>query len=319
MVRIVILDGYTLNPGDLTWKSMKSLGEVVVYDRTPVDQIITRAQGFEIVLTNKTPLGRVTLQALPGLKYVGVLATGFNVVDVAAARELGIVVTNIPAYSTMSVVQLVFAHLLEICHHVGAHGEAVRQGDWSRSADFCFWNFPLMELSGKTMGIIGYGQIGRAVARIAQVFGMKVIAVSPHSKPEPESHIRMVDLDALLRESDVISLHSPLNDSTKGIINRETLARMKDGVILINTSRGPLIVEEDLAEALKSGKVAAAGLDVLGAEPPDAVNPLLSAPNCVITPHIAWATLEARNRLMSLAVENIRAYLGGKPVNVVNT
>jgi glycerate dehydrogenase len=318
MNKIVILDGYTLNPGDLSWEGLVALGEVTYYDRTPADQVVERATGAMIILTNKTPLTRESMKQLESLKYIGVLATGYNVVDVAAARELGIVVTNVPVYGTRSVAQLVFAHLLEICHHVGAHNEAVKEGEWSRSPDFSFWKYPLIELDGKTMGIIGYGRIGKAVARIAQAFGMNVLALDPDPKAERDSEsLRFVRLDELLRESDVISLHVPLVKETEGMIHRGTIAQMKDGVILINTSRGQLIVEEDLAEALQSGKVAAAGLDVLQKEPPDEDHPLLSIPNCFITPHIAWAPREARIRLMEVAVDNLRAFLEGNPVNMV--
>jgi glycerate dehydrogenase len=318
-LKIVVLDGFTLNPGDLSWDGLNALGEVTLYDRTPVDQVIARATGHQIVLTNKTPLSRDTIRSLPSVKYIGVLATGYNVVDTEAAGGMGIVVTNIPAYSTRSVAQMVFAHLLEICHHVGAHDTAVKRGDWSGGVDFCFWNYPLVELEGKTMGIIGMGRIGQAVAGIARAMGMNIIATTPHPKAEmADGNFQYAGLDELLEKSDVISLHCPVTDATKGIINRQSIAGMKDGVILINTSRGQLIVEEDLAEALKSGKIAAAGLDVMQMEPPPAGNPLLSLPNCIITPHIAWAPREARIRLMKLTVENLRSYLAGKPVNVVS-
>lgn len=318
-MKIVVLDGYTLNPGDLSWDSLESLGKLTVYDRTPTGQVVDRSEGCEVILTNKTPLSGETLRALPEARYIGVLATGYNVVDVEVAREMGIAVTNIPSYGTRSVAQMAFAHLLEICHHVGAHNEAVQKGDWTRSSDFCFWNYPLTELADKTMGIIGMGRIGREVAGIARAFGMTIIAVDPDSRPAPVDEVfRLVSLDELLEQSDVISLHCPLVEATKGIINRETISKMKDGVILINTSRGQLIVEEDLAEALKSGKIAAAGLDVLQTEPPQAGHPLLNLPNCIITPHIAWAPKEARIRLMQIAVENLRSFLAGNPVNVVS-
>jgi glycerate dehydrogenase len=318
-MKIVVLDGYTLNPGDLSWDALQLLGEVTVYDRTPPDQVVARAAGCDVILTNKTPLTGETLRSLPALKYIGVLATGYNVVDVQAARELSIVVTNIPSYGTRSVAQMAFAHLLEICHHVGAHNEAVQNGEWTRSSDFCFWNYPLIELADKTIGIIGMGRIGREVAGIAWAFGMKVIAMDPDPKPElVDENFRFAALDELLEQSDVISLHCPLVEATKGIVNRETISRMKDGVILINTSRGQLIVEEDLAEALKSGKIAAAGLDVLQTEPPPAGHPLLNLPNCIITPHIAWAPREARIRLMGIAIDNLRSYQEGNPVNVVS-
>ncbi|MFH0761338.1 MAG: D-2-hydroxyacid dehydrogenase [Bacteroidota bacterium] len=318
-MKIVVLDGFTLNPGDLSWDELDSFGEVTIYDRTPPDQIILRAAGCEIVLTNKTPLKGDTIRALPYLKYIGVLATGYNVVDIQTARENGIVVTNIPAYGTQSVAQMVFAHLLEICHHVWAHNEAVKKGGWTKSGDFCFWNYPLIELADKTLGIIGMGRIGREVAGIARAFGMKIIAMDPDPKAElVNEDFRFAGLDEVLEKSDVISLHCPLVEDTKGIINQETISGMKDGVILINTSRGQLIVEEDLAEALKSGKIAAAGLDVLQTEPPPDDHPLLKLPNCIITPHIAWAPREARIRLMQIAIENLRSFLDGNPVNVVS-
>ena len=317
--KIAVLDGYTVNPGDLTWDELSAFGEVSLYDRTPSDQIITRADGCEIIFTNKTPLTADTIALLPSLRYIGVLATGYNVVDIRAAREAGIAVTNIPAYGTQSVAQMVFAHLLGICQQVSAHNEAVKNGEWSKKVDFCFWNYPLIELAGKTMGVIGFGRIGQAVSRIAQAMDMIVIATDPSPKAVPkEMNVRVTSLNDLLRQSDVISLHCPLAENTEGIINRETLSMMKNGVILINTSRGQLIVEDDLVEALKSGKVSAAGLDVLQTEPPPEDHPLLSLPNCIITPHIAWAPREARLRLMSIAYENLRSFLAGVPVNVVN-
>lgn len=319
LMKIVVLDGYTTNPGDLTWDELESFGEVTVYDRTPPDLIIPRAAGCEIVLTNKTPMDRDTIRALSSLQYIGVLATGYNVVDVKAAMESGIVVTNAPAYATPSVAQMAFALLLEICHHVGDHHEAVRRGEWRKSGDFCFWNYPLIEVAGKTMGIIGMGRIGRAVARISEAFGMQVIAIDPDVKPDwAGGHFRFAGLDELLEKSDVISLHCPLTANTEGIINRQTISKMKEGVILINTSRGQLIIEQDLEEALKSGKIAAAGLDVLQREPPPDDHPLFGLPNCIITPHIAWAPRESRIRLMRIVIDNLRAFLDGHPVNVVN-
>ena len=317
--KIVVLDGYTLNPGDLSWDGFRNLGEFTVYDRTPEDQIITRASDCGIVITNKTPLSAATIRSLPGLRYIGVLATGYNIVDTEAAGKQGIIVTNVPAYSTRSVAQLVFAHLLEICHHAGAHDAAVKNGAWSGSSDFCFWNYPLIELADKTLGIVGMGRIGQAAAGIAIAMGMKVIAMdSKGSTGVVDENLRYAGLDELLRTSDVVSLHCPLTEQTRGIINRETLAGMKDGAILINTSRGPLIVEEDLAEALTRGKLYAAGLDVLQAEPPRDDNPLIRLPNCFITPHIAWAPREARIRLMNVAAANLRSFLDGDPVNVVS-
>ena len=317
-MKIVILDGYTENPGDLSWGGFEALGSVTVYDRTPADQILARAKGAEIVLTNKTPLSAQTLAALaPELQYIGVLATGYNVVDIAAARAQGIPVCNIPTYGTTAVAQFVMALLLELCHHVGDHSRSVKAGDWSRCPDFCYWNSPLIELAGKTFGVIGYGRIGRATARLAAAFGMEILAYDAHATGMDEV-ARLVSLDELLERSDVISLHCPLFESNRGMINRASIARMKDGVLLINTSRGPLIDEAALAEALHAGKVAGAGLDVLETEPARPDNPLLAEPNCLITPHIAWAPKESRQRLMYIAVENLQAWLKGNPQNVVN-
>ncbi|HHY81178.1 MAG TPA: D-2-hydroxyacid dehydrogenase [Clostridiales bacterium] len=318
-MKIVVLDGYTLNPGDLTWKGLEELGELKVYDRTPKDKIIERIGDAEIVFTNKTPLDRETFEKVPHVKYVGVLATGYNVVDIDAARDNGVVVTNIPTYGTAAVAQMTFALLLEMCHHVWEHSEAVKRGEWTNSPDFCFWNYPLIELAGKTMGIIGFGRIGRSVAKIAQALGMNVLAYDEYQDRELETDtLRYADFDELLAKSDVISLHCPLFESTRGMINKDTIARMKDGVMIINTSRGPLIVEEDLADALNSGKVSGAAVDVVSVEPIQSNNPLLKAKNCIITPHIAWAPKESRERLMNIAVENLREYLKGNPVNVVN-
>jgi len=318
-VKIVVLDGYTLNPGDLSWGELEKLGELTVYDRTPEDKILERIGDAEIVYTNKTPLSREIFEKAPNIKWVGVLATGYNVVDIEAAKEKGIPVTNVPTYGTAAVAQMVFALLLEICHHVWKHNEAVKMGEWERRGDFCFWDYPLIELAGKTMGIIGYGRIGQATGKIAQAMGMKVLAYDQYQNKALESEsMKYVSLDELLKESDVISLHCPLTDSTKGIINKQTISKMKDGVILINTSRGPLIVEEDLKEALNSGKVYAAAVDVVSVEPIKKDNPLLEAKNIIITPHIAWAPKESRQRLMDIAVNNLKAFLDGKPVNVVN-
>ena len=312
-MKIVVLDGYAANPGDLSWAPLEALGELTVYDRTPADQIAARIADAELVLTNKAVLSRELIAGAKKLKYIGVLATGYNVVDVAAAKELGVVVTNIPAYSTDSVAQLVFALLLEICHNVGHHSQAVHAGRWSANADFCFWDTPLIELAGKTMGIVGYGRIGHKVAEIARCFGMNVIAWT-RTPRDPEC----VSLDELLSRSDVISLHCPLFPETKNLINRDTIAMMKDGVILINTSRGPVVNDADLREALESGKVYAAGADVSTVEPIPADSPLLGAKNMFLTPHIAWATFEARERLMDIAVKNVEAFLAGTPVNTVN-
>lgn len=318
-MKIVVLDGYTLNPGDLTWEGFEKLGKLEIYDRTPVDKISERIKEAEIVITNKTPLTKETFKQNPKIKYVGVLATGYNVVDVEAAKELGIIVTNIPTYGTTAVAQMTTALLLEMCHHVWAHSEEVRSGGWTNNIDWCFWNYPLIELAGKNVGIIGFGRIGQNFATVAQALGMNVLAYDDYQNKELESEtLRYVSLDELLTQSDVISLHCPLFESTQGIINKESIAKMKDGVMIINTSRGPLIVEEDLADALNSGKVAGAALDVLSVEPPTMDNPLMSAKNCIITPHIAWAPKESRERLMNIAVENLENFLLGKPQNVVN-
>jgi len=320
-MNIVVLDGYTLNPGDLSWDGIRDFGNVTVHDRTghSADQIIKTIGDAEIILTNKTPLTGEILKQVPSVKYIGVLATGYNVVDTAAAKELGIVVANVPAYSTDSVAQLTFALLLEICHHAGAHSEAVYKGDWSRNADFCFWNFPLIELSGKTIGIIGFGRIGQAVAKIAQAFGLKVLANDNNRYPALENeNCKYVSLDTLLMESDIISLHCPLTESNREMLNAMSIAKMKDGVLIINTSRGPLVNEADLCSALNSGKVGAAAVDVVSVEPIRPDNPLLKAKNCIMTPHIAWAPKEARLRLMNIAVENLRAFLAGEPVNIVS-
>ncbi len=318
-MRIVVLDGYTLNPGDISWDTLAELGELEVFERTSVDEIKERVSDATIIFTNKTPLSKETLAELPGLKYIGVLATGYNVVDVAAAKELGITVTNIPTYGTSAVAQFVFALLLEVCHHVGSHSDAVKQGAWAASPDFCFWNYPLIELAGKTMGIIGYGRIGQATGRIAQAFGMNVLAYDMYPNRELESStLRYVELAELFAESDMISLHCPLSDSTESMINKDAIATMKDGVIIINTSRGPLVSEADLAAALQTGKVAGAAVDVLSHEPATSDNPLISAPNCIITPHIAWAPKESRARLMGIAVANLVAFLDGNIVNSVN-
>jgi len=318
-VKIVVLDGYALNPGDLSWSHMQELGELTVYDRTPVEQVFQRAKDATIVLTNKTPLSSDVIKKLPSLKYIGVLATGYNIVDVDAAKEKGVPVTNVPGYGPKSVAQLTFALLLELCHHVQRHSDAVMQGKWSRSADWCFWDYPLIELAGKTIGIIGFGTIGQQVANIASAFDMQIIA---HSRTQTDqshrNNFRWVTTNELLSESDVVSIHCPLTAETKGLINRDTLQRMKRSAFLLNTSRGPIIVDKDLADALNSDVIAGAGIDVLSVEPPPADNPLFKTKNCLITPHLAWATKEARTRLMNKVAENISAFLSGKPVNVVN-
>lgn len=320
-MKIVVLDGYTLNPGDLSWDEFRKLGEVEVYDRTSYisedsDLIIERGKDADIILLNKTPLTREMMNEMPKLKYIGVLATGFDIVDVDAAREKNIVVTNIPTYGTASVAQMVFALLLEICHHVGEHSQAVFKGEWTENKDWCFWNHSLIELAGKTMGVIGYGRIGQNVGRIAQAFGMNVLANDNNPLQELESEsLRYVTIEELIRESDVISLHCPLLETTKGIINKETISKMKDGVIILNNSRGPLIVEQDLREALDSGKVYYAGLDVVSSEPIKSENPLLEAKNAYITPHISWAPIESRKRLMDIALENLKSFIDGKTLN----
>lgn len=313
MPKIVILDGYTTNPGDLSWEKLEALGDLIVYDRTPADLVANRIGDADIVYSNKTPITRATLNACPNLRFIGVLATGYDIVDVKAAKEKGIPVCNIPTYGTAAVAQMAIALLLEICHHVAAHSEAVHNGDWTNNPDWCFWNYPLIELAGKTIGIIGYGRIGQATGRIAKALGMRVIAYDAFVEAE-----ECVDLDTLLAESDVIALHCPLLPDTKGIINKDTIAKMKDGVIILNNARGPLIVEQDLADALNSGKVYAAGLDVVSTEPIKMDNPLLNAKNCFITPHISWAPKESRQRLLNIAVDNLTQFLAGNPVNVVN-
>lgn len=318
-MKIVILDGYTENPGDLSWKGFEQLGDLTIYDRTAKEEIVSRIGDAEIVITNKTPISAETFAACPSIKYVGVLATGFNVVDINEATQRRIVVTNIPTYGTSAVAQYVFALLLEICHHVGHHAETVKEGRWAESPDFSYWDFPLIELYGKTMGIIGYGRIGQATAKIGVALGMKVLAYNDVELSLPANdEIKMVTLDELFEGADIISLHCPLFPSTEGMINKDSIAKMKDGVILINTSRGPLIVEEDLKAALDSGKVYAAGLDVVSVEPIKKDNVLLTCKNCLITPHIAWAPKESRQRLMDIAVNNLESFMKGSPVNVVN-
>jgi glycerate dehydrogenase len=317
-MKIVVLDGYTLNPGDLDWTPLKSWGDVTLHDRTALAEIIPRALGAEVILTNKTPLDHTTLQHLPGLRYVGVLATGYNVVDAKAARDLGVVVTNVPSYGTRSVAQHVMALLLELTQHTGSHAVAVRGGQWTTCPDFCFWDHPLVELDGLTLGVVGFGRIGQATAALAAAFGMSVIATTRQGAADPAPGVRGVDLETLLAESDVVSLHCPLTPATTGLINASRLARMKPTAFLINTSRGGLVDEADLATALNRGQLAGAGLDVLSVEPPTPDNPLLTAKNCLITPHIAWATHAARGRLLDVAVKNVAAFIRGQPVNVVN-
>jgi len=318
-MKIVILDGYTENPGDLSWGEFEKLGETTVYDRTPAHEIIARIGDAQVVYTNKTPITKETIEACKGIKFIGVLATGYNVVDTVAAKEAGILVSNIPTYGTDAVSQFAIALLLEICHHVGEHSDCVKKGDWTNNVDWCFWNHPLIELAGKTMGIIGFGKIGQGTARIAQAMGMNILAYDEYKNEALEtSTCKYASLDELLANSDVISLHCPLFPSTEGIINKTNIEKMKDGVIILNNSRGPLIVEEDLRDALNSGKVAGAAVDVVSAEPIKKDNPLLGAKNCLITPHIAWAPKESRQRLMDTAVANLQAFIRGEAQNVVN-
>ncbi len=321
-MKIVVLDGYTLNPGDLDWKGLESLGECTVYDRTSLtdtEEVIQRIGDAEVVYTNKTPLPEKVFEECKNLKFVGVLATGYNVVDITAARKRNIPVANIPTYGTAAVGQFAIALLLEICHHIGYHSKVVHEGKWAANPDWCFWDYPLIELDGKTMGIIGYGRIGQATGRIAQALGMKILAYDSYRNPALESDTcNYTDLDEVLSKSDVIALHCPLFPETEKMINRSTIAKMKDGVIILNNSRGQLINEQDLANALNSGKVAAAGLDVVSTEPIKSDNPLLTAKNCLITPHISWAPKESRKRLMDIAVSNLQEFLKGTPKNIVN-
>lgn len=319
-MKIVILDGFTSNPGDLSWDKMEALGNLTVYEYTPnqTADIVDRLQDCEIALTNKTVITAEVMEACPGLQYIGVLATGYNVVDMAAAATHGITVTNVPGYSTQAVAQQAFALLLDICSHAAHHSKEVHNGRWSRGRDFCFWDYPLIELDHKTAGIIGFGQTGKAIGRVAKAFGMRVITNGSHETPEGKAIGEYVSREQLLKESDVIFLACPLNEQTKDLVCKETIAQMKDGVILINTSRGGTIVEKDLAEALHSGKVYGAGVDVVSVEPAKPDNPLLACENCVITPHIAWAAKEARVRLIDIASGNVKCFLEGKAQNVVH-
>jgi glycerate dehydrogenase len=318
-MKLVVLDGYTLNPGDLNWEGIKKIGDLEVHDRTPESLIVERCQGAEIIFTNKTPLREPILSQLPDLKYIGVLATGYNVVDVDYAKTRGIAVANVPGYGTASVVQMTFALLLELCQHVQSHSDSVRQGDWAASPDFCYWNYPLIELEGKTIGIIGFGSIGQKVADIASAFGMNIIGFSrTRSDQSHRKNFKWAELNELLKESDVVSVHCPLFPETQGIINKDSLRLMKRTAFFLNTSRGPLMVDQDLADALNEGIIAGAGIDVLSVEPPSADNPLFKAKNCLITPHIAWATKEARSRLMGIAENNLSSFLNQKPINIVN-
>lgn len=331
-MKIVVLDGHTLNPGDLSWDGLLALGDCSIHERSSPPEIAARLAEAEAVLTNKAPITAENLRRSPRLRYIGVTATGFNVVDAAAAGGLGITVTNVPAYGTDSVAQAAFALLLELAHRTGHHARTVREGRWSASPDFCYWDYPLIELAGLTLGIIGLGRIGKQVAKIARAFGLKVLAVRRNGHTitlgtpgqlgdpaDPETApIALVSLETLLRESDIVSLHCPLTPETENLINRERLSLMKKSAFLINTSRGALVVEEDLAQALQTGVIAGAGLDVLRQEPPASNHPLFSAPNCLITPHQAWATRSARSRLLSATIDNLRAFLQGAPKNVVS-
>ncbi|WP_282935916.1 D-2-hydroxyacid dehydrogenase [Paenibacillus sp. RC67] len=318
-MNIVVLDGYTLNPGDLSWERLAQMGSMTVYDRTSPEQIVERAIDAEIILTNKTPLTATTLAKLPNLCYIGVLATGYNIVDIHAARKRDIPVSNVPTYGTQSVAQFVFAMIFELCHSIGRHDAAVKAGEWTGSIDFCFTKAPLIELSGKTIGLVGLGKIGSQTARIASAMDMRVLAVgSGRSHPKPVAGVEWTNMETLLKESDIVSLHCPLTPDTEQLINRQRLSWMKPSAFLINTSRGGLIHEQDLADALNAQAIAGAAVDVLSVEPPSTSNPLLSARNCIITPHIAWATQEARARLMETTADNVSAFLEGRPINVVN-
>ncbi len=319
-MKIVVLDGYTENPGDLSWSELEKLGTLTVYDRTNVSdpqEILSRIGDAQIAITNKTPITRAVMESCPHLKYIAVLATGYNVIDVQAAQERGIPVSNVPSYGTAAVGQFAIAMLLEICHHVAHHSQSVFDGRWSACPDWCYWDYPLIELDGKTMGIIGFGRIGQQTGRIARAMGMRILAYDHSPNAAGAAIADYVDLDTLLASSDVIALHCPLFPETQGIINRDTIGKMKDGVILLNNSRGPLIVEQDLADALNSGKVFAAGLDVVSTEPISPDNPLLKAKNCLITPHISWAPRESRQRIMDCTVSNVKSFLAGAPANRV--
>ena len=320
-MKIVVLDGYTENPGDLSWDALARFGELTVYDRTSLtdeSEAIARIGDAEAIFTNKTPITARVMDACPNLKFISVLATGYNVVDCAHAAQRGIPVSNVPTYGTASVGQFAIALLLEVCHHIGHHDASVHAGNWETCQDWCYWDYPLIELEGKTLGIIGFGRIGQTTGRIARAMGMDVLAYDSFPSDSGRAIARYVELDELLDSSDVIALHCPLFPETQGIINKDTIAKMKDGVILINNSRGPLVVEQDLADALNSGKVAAAGVDVVSTEPIRGDNPLLKAKNCIITPHISWAPKESRQRIMDCSVANLEAWLAGKPINVVN-
>ena len=318
MAKVVVLDGYTENPGDLSWDALKEFGELTVYDRTPADKIVERIGDADFIYTNKTPISKETMDACPSIKFIGVLATGYNVVDYNYAKEKGIPVCNVPTYGTMSVSQYSIALLLEVCHHIGHHSESVHAGNWENNIDWCYWDYPLIELEGKTLGVIGFGRIGQQEGRVAKALGMRVIANDLFPNESGKAIAEYVDVDTIYKEADVISLHPFLTPENTGMINKETIAKMKDGVILINNARGQLVNEQDLADALNSGKVAAAGLDVVSTEPIKGDNPLLKAKNCIITPHISWAAKESRERIMNISVDNLKNFVAGTPINVVN-
>ena len=317
-MKIVVLDGYTENPGDLSWEALEQFGELTVYDRTAPEEVAQRIGDAEVVFTNKTPITKETIDACSNMKFISVLATGYNIVDYTYAREKGIPVTNIPTYGTASVAQFAIALLLEICHHVAHHDGAVHEGRWEQNPDWCFWDYPLIELADKTMGIIGFGRIGQTTGKIAGALGMKVLAYDKFPNDAGRALATYVELDELLAQSDVVVMHTPLFPDTEKMINKDTIAKMKDGVIFINNSRGQLVAEQDLADALNSGKVYAAAVDVVSTEPIHGDNPLLKAKNCIITPHISWAPKESRQRIMNIAAENVKAYVEGAPINVVN-
>ena len=317
-MKIVVLDGFALNPGDLSWNYLQQFGEYTVYDRTPDDLIVSRIGDAEIILLNKTPITEATLEACPSVKLICVQATGYNVVDCAAAKKRGIPVCNVPDYGTAAVAQFTFALLLELCHNVGHHSQTVREGKWCACPDFCYWDTPQMELAGKTIGIIGFGRIGRAVGKIARAFGMNVIAYNRSQCEEGHAIGDYVNIDTLLSTADIISLHCPLTAENTGLINKDSIKKMKDGVILLNTARGPLVDEASITEALKTGKVRGFACDVVSSEPMQAENPLKSAPNCIVTPHMAWAPVESRQRIVNCTERSIRAFLEGTPINTVN-
>ena len=317
-MKIVMLDAYTTNPGDLSWDEFKALGDLTIYDRTPSDKIIERAEEADILITNKTPVTKEIIDCLPKLKFIALMSTGYNIVDYVYLKEKGIPVSNIPSYSTDAVAQLVMSFILELAMNVGLHSESVKNGDWADCADFCYWKAPLTELTGKTLGIFGLGKIGKAVAERAKAFGMNVVAYTPRIHGDEPDFIKLVSLDEMLNLSDIISMHCPLTPETEGVVNRDFISKMKDGAYFINTSRGTVVDEYALADALNSGKLGGAGLDVLSTEPPKKDNPLLSTKNCFITPHIAWASFETRKRLVSILYNNIQAFLDSKPQNVIN-